>query len=92
MDYTVTGQYSGQEISKEGASQPYADFYSGNNMYKGDARYILMSKMYYWAQRYQEIYPEDFTVYYEDHEFVCYKLVQNTSFLNNLIVDYGYNN
>ena len=92
LDYTVTGQYSGQEISKEGASQPYADFYSGNNMYKGDARYILMSKMYYWAQRYQEIYPEDFTVYYEDHEFVCYKLVQNTSFLNNLIVDYGYNN
>ena len=52
-------------------------------MYKGDARYILMSKMYYWAQRYQEIYPEDFTVYYEDDEFVCYKLVQNTSFLNN---------
>mgnify|MGYP003468078248 FL=1 len=92
LDYTVTGQYSGQEISKEGASQPYADYYSGNNMYKGDARYILMSKMYYWAQRYQEIYPEDFTVYYEDHEFVCYKLVQNTSFLNNLIVDYGYNN
>ena len=92
LDYTVKGQYSGQEISKEGASQPYADYYSGNNMYKGDARYILMSKMYYWAQRYQEIYPEDFTVYYEDHEFVCYKLVQNTSFLNNLIVDYGYNN
>ena len=92
LDYTVTGQYSGQEISKEGASQPYADFYSGNNMYKGDARYILMSKMYYWAQRYQEIYPEDFTVYYEDDEFICYKLVQNTSFLNNLIVDYGYNN
>ena len=92
LDYTVTGQYSGQEISKDGASQPYADFYSGNNMYKGDARYILMSKMYYWAQRYQEIYPEDFTVYYEDDEFICYKLVQNTSFLNNLIVDYGYNN
>ena len=44
------------------------------------------------AVGYQEIYPEDFTVYYEDHEFVCYKLVQNTSFLNNLIVDYGYNN
>ena len=91
LDYTVKGQYSGQEVSKEGASQPYSDYYSGNNMYKGDVRYILMSKMYYWAKRYQEVYPEDFTVFYEDEEFMCYRLVQNTSFLNNLIVDYGYN-
>lgn len=92
LDYTVTSKYSDKEVSEEGASITYADYYSGNNMYKGEARYILMSKMYYWAKRYQEIYPEDFTVYYEDDEFICYKLVQNTSFLNNLMIDYGYNN
>ncbi len=91
LDYTITSKYSDKEVSEEGASQTYADYYSGNTMYKGEARYILMSKMYYWAKRYQEIYPEDFTVYYEDDEFICYRLVQNTSFLNNLMVDYGYN-
>lgn len=91
LDYTITNKYSGMEVSEEGASQTYADYYSGNTMYKGEARYILMSKMYYWAKRYQEIYPEDFSIYYEDDEFVCYRLIQNTSFLNNLMVDYGYN-
>ena len=91
LDYTITNKYSDREVSEEGASQTYADYYSGNTMYKGEARYILMSKMYYWAKRYQEVYPEDFTVYYEDDEFICYKLVQNTSFLNNLMIDYGYN-
>lgn len=92
LDYTIiNNKYSGMEVSREGASQTYDDYYSGNNMYKGETRYILMSKAYYWAERYMEVYPEDFSVYYEDDEFVCYKLVQNTSFLNNLMIDYGYN-
>lgn len=91
LDYMVVGKYSGQYVSKEGAQLNYTANYTGNNMYKGEIRYALMCKMYYWALKYQEVYPEDFTVYYEDDEFICYKLVQNTSFLNNLIVDYGYN-
>jgi hypothetical protein len=91
LDYTIANKYSNMKVSVGGASQAYNDYYTGNSMYKGEARYILMSKMYYWAERYQEVYPEDFTVFYEDDEFVCYKLVQNTSFLNNLMVDFGYN-
>ncbi len=91
LDYTVPGKYSGMFVSTEGASLWYTDSYTGNSMYKGDSRYIMMSKMYYWAKRYREVYPEDFTVYYEDDEFICYKLEQNTSFLNNLMVDFGYN-
>jgi hypothetical protein len=91
LDYTIANKYSNMKVSVGGASQAYNDYYTGNSMYKGEARYILMSKMYYWAKRYMEVYPEDFTVFYEDDEFVCYKLVQNTSFLNNLMVDFGYN-
>lgn len=91
LDYTISSKYSGQYVSEEGAKLNYTANYKGNNMYKGEIRYALMCKMYYWALKYQEVYPEDFTVYYEDDEFICYKLVQNTSFLNNLIVDYGYN-
>jgi hypothetical protein len=91
LDYTIPNKYSNMKVSVGGASQVYNDYYTGNSMYKGEARYILMSKMYYWAKRYMEVYPEDFTVFYEDDEFVCYKLVQNTSFLNNLMVDFGYN-
>ena len=52
---------------------------------------MIMSKMYYWANEYMRLYPNDFTIYYEDNEFICYKLIQNTSNLNNLIIDYGYN-
>ena len=56
-----------------------------------ELRLMIMSKMYYWANEYMRLYPNDFTIYYEDNEFICYKLIQNTSNLNNLIIDYGYN-
>lgn len=51
-----------------------------------------MSKMYYWAEEFRKLFPEDMSIYYEDEEFICYKLVQNTSNLYNLNIDFGYRN
>jgi hypothetical protein len=48
--------------------------------------------MYYWAQAFDKLYPNEFRVYYEDDEFVCYYIEQNVYDLYNLAIDYGYNN
>ena len=50
-----------------------------------------MSRMYYWAQEFKKLYPNELKVYMETDDFVCYKLTQNTYRLYNLAIDYGYN-
>ena len=50
-----------------------------------------MSKMYYWAEQFQKLFPQDMTVYYEDDEFICYRLIQNESSPFSLSIDYNYN-
>jgi len=91
VDYMKKYDKSGQMISREGAGKPLPDAASGLSIYQAELRWMVMSKMYYWAQEYMRLYPNDFSVFYEDDLFVCYKLVQNPSNLNNLIIDYGYN-
>ena len=53
----VSYENSGQTISVRGAMQslPYS---SGLGMYQGENRWIVMSKMYWWAQEFQKLYPE----------------------------------
>ena len=48
--------------------------------------------MYYWAQKFMDLYPNEMEVYYESEEFVCYKVKQNGNSLYNFAIDYGYNN
>ena len=60
-------------------------------MYEGEPRWIVMSRMYEWAQTFMKLYPNEMTVYYESDQFVCYKLEQNMESLYNLAIDYGYN-
>lgn len=90
LNYSVVYDKSGQMISYEGAKRqlPYA---TGINAYMGENRWIVMSKMYYWAEAFRKLFPQDMTVYYEDEEFICYRLVQNTSHLHNLMIDFGIN-
>lgn len=54
-------------------------------------RNIIQSKAYYWAKTYASYFPREMTVYYEDEDFICYRLVQDPYRLNNLVVDFGYN-
>lgn len=50
-----------------------------------------MSHLYYWAEAFKTLYPNEMTVYYEDDKFICYRLEQNVDSLYNLLIDYGYN-
>ena len=50
-----------------------------------------MSRMYYWAQEFQRLYPNEMEVYLETDQFVCYRIEQNPYRLYNFAIDYGYN-
>lgn len=90
LDYSVTYAGSGQSISKKGASQSLPNS-GGISMYQGEGRWILMSRMYYWAQAFMAKYPDDMKVYYESEDFICYVMPQNMYHQYNFAIDYGYN-
>ena len=72
-DYAVSYAKSGQSISRKGASRSLPNV-GGIGMYQGEGRWIVMSRMYYWAQAFIELYPNEMKVYYEDNKFICYKI------------------
>lgn len=76
-------------VSEEAASQQA--LFGGSNVYYTENRYILESKLYYWAKAFQQKFPEEFEVYYEDDSFICYRIIQNEYQLYNFAVDYGFN-
>lgn len=90
LDYTVSYEGSGQRISREGAEKPLPT--AGDiSVYEGENRWIVMSRMYYWAQAFMELYGKEMQVYYETDDFVCYVVEQNTYSLYDFSIDYGYN-
>lgn len=90
LDYTEHYEKSGQAISEEGARQELPNV-GGIAMYKGEYRWILMSRLYYWAKEFSRLYPTNVSVYCETDNFVCYKITQNPYRLFNFAIDYGYN-
>lgn len=78
------------EVSQEQADKPLPQN-SGLSAYNGTERSVTMSRMYYWAQKFMELYPNEMKVYYENDRFVCYYLEQNVYRLYNFAIDYGYN-
>ena len=90
LNYSVIYSGSGQSISKKGASQSLPNS-GGIGMYQGEGRWILMSRMYCWAQAFMEMYPNEMKVYYESEDFVCYVIPQNMYHQYNFAIDYGYN-
>lgn len=81
---------SGQSISEEGAEMELPS-QSGLQIYMRENRWVIMSRMYEWAQAFQKLYSNEMKVYYEDEEFICYSLEQNEYRLYNFAIDYGYN-
>ena len=77
-------------VSEEQADQRLPEN-SGINAYNGLQRSVTMSRMYYWAQKFKELYPNELKVYYENDNFVCYYIEQNVYSLYNFAIDYGYN-
>ena len=90
LNYSVVYSGSGQSISKKGASQSLPNS-GGIGMYQGEGRWILMSRMYCWAQAFMEMYPNEMKVYYESEDCVCYVIPQNMYHQYNFAIDYGYN-
>lgn len=90
VSYSRDYENSGQAVSEKGAASklPAAQ---GIEMYKGEQRFIEMSRMYYWAEEFARMYPREFKVYYESEEFVCYCVDQNEYSLFNFSIDYDYN-
>ena len=78
------------EVSEEEAAKELPQN-SGINAYNGPDRAITMSRMYYWAQKFKELYPNELKVYYENERFVCYYIEQNVYSLYNFAIHYGYN-
>ena len=57
LNYSVAYDKSGQKVSREGAATPLPQ-YGGIVSYTGRYRWVVMSKMYYWAQELQKLFPE----------------------------------
>lgn len=90
VNYSLAYAKSGQSISVDGALEPLPNV-GGIGMYEGERRWVVMSRMYYWAQAFEQLYPDAMSVYYESDNFICYKLTQNPYHLYNLAIDYGFN-
>ncbi len=90
VDYGVGYDGSGQLISDEGASSFFPRS-SGLGVYQGMYRWIIMSKMYAWAETFKALYPNEMKVFYETENFICYRCEQNPYRLFNFSIDYGYN-
>lgn len=86
------GGYAGEipEVSEEQAEQPLPQN-SGLVPYSKTQRSITMSRMYYWAQKFMELYPNELKIYFENDRFVCYYIEQNVYRLYNFAIYYGYN-
>ena len=54
-------------------------------------RHAIMSKAYFWAEKYMAYFPDQMSVYYEDMDVIIYEIKQNMYALNNFAIDYGYN-
>lgn len=90
QNYYGTYAGSGQRISEEGAAMtlPSTNSFS---VYYTENRWICMSKTYYWMEAFRELHPDAVSVYYQDSDFICYRIHQNPFSLYDLCIDYGYN-
>ncbi len=74
-------------ISEEYVTESIRYFNKPSEVYSIlESRTILESKMYYWCQKFAEMYPNEIQQYYEDDNFVCYYIKQNPQFLYNLVL------
>ena len=90
IGYASTYEDIGQYVSAEGASNPLV-YSSGLGIYKAKNRWIVMSRMYYWAKAFQKMYGKEMKVYYESKDFICYMVEQNPYRLYDFSIDYWYN-
>jgi hypothetical protein len=62
-------------------------FYADEKIYDYE-RAIIESQAYYWAKKFEQIYPQTFRIFYEDDIYIAYILEQNIYHPYDLQVDY----
>lgn len=69
LAYDASYEEREQSVSPAWAGRPLPK-YAGLGVYQGENRWILMSRVYDWAQAFQRVYPNEMTVYMETDGFV----------------------
>lgn len=83
----VNASYANQLLTEQTLrTSRKSDYYSDYEI-----RRAIMSKAYFWAERYMQYFPDQMRVYYDDQNIVIYEIHQNMFALNNFAIDYGYN-
>ena len=73
------------EIREDYIAPPGSQFTINSYVYAQlGARAILESTMYDWCQKFEELYPNELKVYYEDDDIICYYFKQNINRLYEL--------
>lgn len=66
------------QISEEGEAYQ-GKFADSSRVYSSlEQRTMLESKLYLWCREFERLYPGELHTYYEDDDFVCYYIRQNT--------------
>lgn len=85
MYFSEGNQLNQSMISDDYAGQDFMFFLKESQNYSDLAsRTILESKLNRWCKQFEHNFPNDINTYYEDDDFVCYVIRQNTSRLFNL--------
>lgn len=88
--YYTTYFSEGKDINHGKISNAYAErklgYFSRPSQTYSDLtnRTILESKLNRWCEQFQQAFPHDMNVYYEDEDFICYVVKQNTYRVFNL--------
>lgn len=85
MYFSEGNQLNQSTISDDYADRDFMFFLKESQNYSDLAsRTILESKLNRWCKQFEHNFPNDINTYYEDDDFVCYVIRQNTSRLFNL--------
>ena len=77
--FSAGNSINASEISREQAEKEMMTFSKLSQTYSNlDSRTILESKAYEWCRKFEASYPQEMKVYYEDENFCCYMIRQNT--------------
>lgn len=82
----------GKNYKRSVISEDMADIFFGSFAYSIKiydylwSRTAIMAKTYVWCQKFNEMYPNELHVFYEDDDFVCYYFKQNPRNLYELAV------
>ena len=78
------------KLSREAAVKKIPLENQTDDIYKGEDRVSVFSKTYVWAMKMMDMYPNEFKIYYEDENFICFELTQNPYHLIDLSIAVDY--